>query len=1006
MTTKLRGLAALAGLAAIIAGMPALLIASAGIGTLSITPTPAGIWAALTSPDNGTIALTLFRGVGWAAWAVLTIAVAVELVALIRHARAPRLRGLGIPQMFAHQLVAAAAVVFVATSSLTATGLVDPQPAHAAGAAPAHAPDAAPHQARPLEQPATPRLYTVKKGDTLSEIALEQTGHASNYPKLFHASGRIIQPDGHPPTDPDLIYPGGKIAIPTTLDIRAAHRPDHHRDNPRAGGTPPAPGSTATATSAATGTAAPASTTPTRAATATTPAATAVPGASHASAADPGQAGHDADVTPAWVLSGLAGSGALLAGALWVALARRRADQFRRRRPGRTITVPPPHLAPVEKTLLLEGRPTGSLVLLIDEILRRTVATLTHIGHPIPVLVGLDAHPDHLTLHLRTATDLAAPWTCLDPDTRQIWQTKTDGDHEDIGPLHDDSAPPWPQLVTVGRDEHGFRLLNLEALGVATLTGNPDYSHDLARYIVTELAVAPWARDVDIDCLHACDELPGLASDRIRHHSDPAVIDTTIATAVNTIDRLDTTDASSLETARVTYADDELWTSHLFISSTGDAEHLPMLTGLITAQTGRTGTAVLLMINPDDTVVGTELQLTDTGRLRVPSLDLDLVVTGVTHHEALGCVALMTAGRADNDTDLPTPEPDDRREWAQFCDNAGAMRAEFTQARNSAGDSAGSVLPEPDQVYVDDTANTEQDLGTLAPQVSVAVRDQVEAADPDLEADLARWWADTCERPRLQLLGPIKVRLGTTGVPTAAASRIPMCNEIVAYLSTRTDGATTVQLADAFGISEDRVRKDLTIVRSWLGKNPATGRDFLPGATQSSQAAERGVGLYLIEDLLTDADLFRRLRVRGESRGPDGMDDLRHALRLVNGTPFDPLRNRGGLWLADNPLDQHLLCAIVDVAHIVTSSALEAGDLQQAQAAAELAALVAPLEDTPQLDLAKIAERAGDTARAAGIARGVVTRRAGHSDGPLDLGQRSDAIMRTHRWLERAGRVS
>ena len=95
MRTKLRGLAALAGLAVIIAGMPALLLASAGIGTLSIEPTPAGIWQALTSPDNGTIALVLFRVVGWVAWAILTISVVIELVALIRRTPAPQLRGLG-----------------------------------------------------------------------------------------------------------------------------------------------------------------------------------------------------------------------------------------------------------------------------------------------------------------------------------------------------------------------------------------------------------------------------------------------------------------------------------------------------------------------------------------------------------------------------------------------------------------------------------------------------------------------------------------------------------------------------------------------------------------------------------------------------------------------------------------------------------------------------------------------------------------------------------------------
>ena len=188
---------------------------------------------------------------------------------------------------------------------------------------------------------------------------------------------------------------------------------------------------------------------------------------------------------------------------------------------------------------------------------------------------------------------------------------------------------------------------------------------------------------------------------------------------------------------------------------------------------------------------------------------------------------------------------------------------------------------------------------------------------------------------------------------------MPFCYEAVTYLSTRPDGVTTTQLADALRISEGRVRKDMTIVRAWLGTNPATGHHFLPGAMKTEQSRRRGIGLYLIEDLLSDADLFRRLRVRGESRGPEGLPDLRQALRLVNGNPLDQLRNRGGLWLIDNPLDQHLICGIVDVAHIVTTSALDAGDLEVAQAAAELAALAAPYEDMPQLDFVAIAAKAG-----------------------------------------------
>lgn len=214
---------------------------------------------------------------------------------------------------------------------------------------------------------------------------------------------------------------------------------------------------------------------------------------------------------------------------------------------------------------------------------------------------------------------------------------------------------------------------------------------------------------------------------------------------------------------------------------------------------------------------------------------------------------------------------------------------------------------------------------------------------------------------------------------------------------------TTQDAADALKLTDERVRVDMRIVRAWLGADPATGANFLPDAKGHQRARERGVGLYLIEGLLCDADLFRRLRLRGEARGSEGLDDLRMALRLVNGKPFDDMRDKGGSWLARNRVDEYLLNGVVDVAHMVATIALQAGDTRQARAAAELAALAAPSEATPALDLAAVAAREGQPGRAAQIARGVVSWRDGGGEGPVDLPERADAILRAHRWLERAG---
>ena len=987
----LKGLLALLGLAGIVAGMPVLLVAVHNLGAPRIGWSWQGLLQALMSPDDGTLMLTLFKVAGWVSWAILTTAVVLEVGARARRLPVPQIRGLGVAQGMARNLVAAAAILFVAGTSLTSHATpVEAAVPHAAAAAPAELPG---HGA-PLAAPGqrhSDHTVTVHKGDTLSEIALKETGKASNYPKLFKASKATAQPGGRHLSDPDLILPGWKITIPdASAKTPAARR--HKTPAPDPDPAPRVPAEKA-------GTSSPAPDTAERSAAPTS--ASSAP-ADQDVASEPGQAASDGSA-PVWLLSGLAGAGSLLAGSLWLAVRRRRAAQFRSRRPGRMIAAPPPELAPVEKTLAHAGSPTGSLVLFIDEVLRRMVAGFTTAGQELPELVGVDAAPTRLTVRFRKTVRLPQVWAQVDVEDGLVWRINRDVDLDQVGPADSGSPPPWPQLVTLGWDSLGWRLVNLEALGVASITGDPVYAADLARYLVSELAVSPWSRDVEIDCLAICEELPGLAPARVHFHSDAAVIADRVASAVATADRLAESDITNIETARATFAREELWDSRVLVTSALGAEHLEVLTRLVTDQQGRTATSVLLV---DEAMqpAGIEMRLTENGRIEVPALGLDLVVNGLTAAEARGCVDLVAAGLDFTDTSIPAREEPD--EWASFCNEAGSLREELTVPRGSGADDA-SLLPGPDEVYVAATANTVEDLAALAPSVPAEVRAKVEAVDPTLDADLEQWWADSCDRPKLQVLGRVKVRVGPSGEPVRAADRLQWYTEIVAYLSTRPHGATSEEASDALKIGVKRVPKDMTVVRKWLGVNPATGTDFLPEARKSKRAIERGVGVYDIEGLLSDADLFRRLRLRGEARGGvEGLADLRLALRLVNGVPFDDIRARGGVWLVRNPLDEYLLCGIVDVAHMVSTIALEAGDMHQARAAAELAALAAPNEATPQLDLAAVAAREGQPGKAAAIARGVVSWRDGGGEPPLDLSDRTETILRTHRWLEQASTAS
>ncbi len=72
-----------------------------------------------------------------------------------------------------------------------------------------------------LELPTVPHAaehqghdHVVRRGETLSGIALHELGDGSQYPELARATEDVQQPDGRHLTDPDLIYPGWHVKVP------------------------------------------------------------------------------------------------------------------------------------------------------------------------------------------------------------------------------------------------------------------------------------------------------------------------------------------------------------------------------------------------------------------------------------------------------------------------------------------------------------------------------------------------------------------------------------------------------------------------------------------------------------------------------------------------------------------------------------------------------------------------------------------------------------------------
>jgi hypothetical protein len=112
------------------------------------------------------------------------------------------------------------------------------------------------------------------------------------------------------------------------------------------------------------------------------------------------------------------------------------------------------------------------------------------------------------------------------------------------------------------------------------------------------------------------------------------------------------------------------------------------------------------------------------------------------------------------------------------------------------------------------------------------------------------------------------------------------------------------------------------------------------------------------------------VRVRGEAHGPDGITDLCRALTLVGGQSFDQLRAGGWSWLHEGDrLDQRMLCAIVDAPTWSPPPHSRTATSDTARAAAEVAALSAPQEEIPRLDLAAVAATEGHAREAERILR-------------------------------------
>jgi hypothetical protein len=333
---------------------------------------------------------------------------------------------------------------------------------------------------------------------------------------------------------------------------------------------------------------------------------------------------------------------------------------------------------------------------------------------------------------------------------------------------------PYPLLVTIGAsDDDDVWLLNCEDLAVITITGDPTYGQDFARYLAAELACSPWSREVTVDCVGIAAEIAPMNPQRVRYHdAGPDLTAEVLTDAVATIDRVAAV-ARDVTTARAAQLGDDTWPSRLLLVDAAGPETPAMaqLLRLVGEHLGRTATCVVVTGDRAETP-GVVLDVTARGRVSIPHAGLDLVAAGLTSDEAQGCAALLAQSEDLSDVEIPHDQNAEVG-WRSYSNEAGALRTEHTlpcDTRDEAvADPAQSVLDGLDEQYLRDGATTAEDLRALAPLVPTRVRTELENADPTLDADVDSWFAGDCDLPRLTLLGPVGAR--TRGDAVAVARR-------------------------------------------------------------------------------------------------------------------------------------------------------------------------------------------------------------------------------------------
>jgi hypothetical protein len=704
----------------LLAGAPYGLVTQIGWPLPRTLPTTiADAQRVLTTPVTDQVVINLLAVAIWIIWGAFAASVVAEIPARVRGVSPPRVPVIAPIQHLAGWLMSgiAAGVIAVVTIAPAATGAgaapnpavhssPDPHPPpHVVATDPASSAtaDEASEPARAQRQPPTVCAgehvlvigedrfaFTVQRNHSLWSIAQLCLGDGARWPEIWQLNKHRHFPSiGGSLHDPDLIYPGWDLYLPPG----AVPPPDADEPSPEppAETAPPAPPpreppplepppeptpeASPTTPTSPTPTAAQPSPAPTGTAAAAMP-----PGGSRQPADQP-EAGHDLDdqspvdiVLPATAALATAG---LLAALLLARLRRGRGRALPHRRHGRRLPEPDPA---AETAARVAAQPAD--VTRLDHALRALAAGL-HGREPaqLPdiVAVWLDRGAVHLLLAARCHQP-PPPYHATAGET--IWTLPAAATLPDV----EGQLAPLPALATIASQPGGQHLLvDLERPGLLTITGDPDRTQDLLRYVAAELATAQWLDDAEIVLVgfdpEQTAQLINLGVDRVHAATSlpDAVARISRRAAANAAAIADSGAGSSVA-GRVNDIIADAWMPHLLLIADPAGEVAELDTQF--QQAGRCAVAVVAAASvPSRWSVHVDragrlsvgwLSITDALATRLPADQLARLAAMLQSARTITAARTTAADLPAGDLDEPVPPADDQP-WAEGTDQHGHL---------------------------------------------------------------------------------------------------------------------------------------------------------------------------------------------------------------------------------------------------------------------------------------------------------------------------------------------